>query len=169
MSPELHPREARLAAKQKVDAALTEARTQLAKLRCERDAMVIALRKGELIKRYDAKVALGFLLTGMRQRLMSLAYALPRRLLGQSEHAIGQIVDAEVRGALRDIASWPERMANPAWSENIDEDLCPPPEVGGNGDDGGGGGAVKQESAAAQRERRNSLRRERYAAKTKEI
>jgi hypothetical protein len=48
MSPELHPREARLAAKQKVDAALTEARTQLAKLRCERDAMVIALRKGEL-------------------------------------------------------------------------------------------------------------------------
>jgi hypothetical protein len=104
-----------------------------------------------------------------RQRLMSLAYALPRRLLGQSEHAIGQIVDAEVRGALRDIASWPERMANPAWSENIDEDLCPPPEVGGNGDDGGGGGAVKQESAAAQRECRNSLRRERYAAKTKEI
>jgi hypothetical protein len=166
MSPELHPREARLAAKQKVDAALKEARTQLAKLRCERDAMVIALRKGELIKRYDAKVALGFLLTGMRQRLMSFAYALPRRLVNRTEHEIGKILDEEMRSALRDIAKWPDRMVAPGWSEEIDADLVPAPEAGGS--NGGGDGAVKQESAAAQRERRNSLRRQKYAAKSKE-
>jgi hypothetical protein len=159
MSPELHPREARLAAKQKVDAALTEARTQLAKLRCERDAMVIALRKGELIKRYDAKVALGFLLTGMRQRLMSFAYALPRRLVNQSEHAIGRILDEEMRSTLRDVALWPERMTNPNWSAEIDADLMPPPEVAGNGED---------EGAAARRERANAARRAKYMAKSKE-
>ena len=60
MKDEIHPREARLAEKQKLDGELTAARTALAKLRCERDVMVIALRKGELIKRYDAKLQLSF-------------------------------------------------------------------------------------------------------------
>jgi hypothetical protein len=69
-------REARLAQKQAVDAELTRARTQLARLRSERDAMVIAQRKGQLIARRDVKLALGFLLTGLRHRLMSFAYAL---------------------------------------------------------------------------------------------
>ena len=161
MSPELHPREARLAAKQKVDAALTEARTQLAKLRCERDAMVIALRKGELIARYDVKLALGFLLTGMRQRLMSFAYALPRRLVNQSEHAIGRVLDEEMRSALRDVALWPERMTNPNWTSEIDADLMPPLEDPGSGNGEG-------EGAATRRERANAARRVKYTAKSKE-
>ena len=155
MNPAIHPREARLAEKQKLDGALTEARTQLAKLRCERDALTVAMRKGELIRRYDAKLQLGFLLTGLRQRLMSLSYALPRRLVGQSEHAIGRILDEEVRGALRDIASWPERMANPGWCQQIDEDLRPEPEGAGNGN-GNGEGAAKLERA-------NAKRRQKYA------
>ena len=125
MTPEEHPREARLAAKQTVDAELTKARTQLAKLRCERDAMVIALRKGELIKRYDAKVQLSFGITTLRQRLMSFSRSLPPRLVDKSEHAIGQIIDAEVRSALTDIASWPAKLGRPDWDEEIDEELRP--------------------------------------------
>jgi hypothetical protein len=159
MTPDVLSREARLAAKQAVDSELTRARTQLARLRSERDAMVIAQRKGQLIARYDVKLALGFLLTGLRQRLMSLAYALPRRLAGQNEHAIGQIIDQEVRSALRDVASWPQKLGNPGWQEEVDADLMPVPEVSGNGDGGS--------DAIARRERANSKRRERYA-KSKE-
>jgi hypothetical protein len=160
MKAGIHPREARLAEKQRLDGALTEARTALAKLRCERDAITIGLRKGELIRRYDAKLRLGFLLTGMRQRLMSFSYSLAPRLAGRTEHEISRLLDEEVRLALRDIATWPSRMADPDWSENIDEDLRPPPENVGNGD-GVDGGAARQE-------RKNSRRRAAYAAKSKE-
>jgi hypothetical protein len=85
----------------------------------------LALREGTLIPRRRAKVQLGFLLTGLRQRLMSLAYALPPRLVGKSEHEIGQTIDGEVRAALRDIANWPAKMASAGWAEEIAPDLMP--------------------------------------------
>jgi hypothetical protein len=151
-------REQRLAEKQKLDGELTKARTTLAKLRAERDSITIGLRRGELIRKYDVKLALGFLLTGMRQRLMSFAYALPPRLAGKDAHGIGRILDEEVRAALKDVATWPERMANPNWSEEIDADLRPAPEVAGNGDG---------TDAAARHERANVKRRQKYA-KSKE-
>ena len=160
MKGELHPREARLLEKQRIDGELTKARTALVELRAERDRIAIAMRRGELIRRYDAKVALGFLLTGMRQRLMSFAHALPPRLVGRTEHEIGRILDDEVRSALRDIARWPDRMADPNWSEEIDQDLRPLPEACGNGDKG--------VESAAKRERANAERRAKDAAKSKE-
>ena len=107
MKAGIHPREQRLLEKQRVDSALTEARTQLVKLRSERDAMVLAMRRGELIKRFDAKLQLSFGITALRQRLMSFSYALSPRLVGKSQHEIGQLLDAEMRLALRDVASWP--------------------------------------------------------------
>ncbi len=160
MSPELHPREARLAEKQKVDAELTRARTALTKLRGERDAITIAMRKGELIRRYDAKLQLSFGLTTLRQRLMSFSYALAPRLVHRSEHEIRQMLDAEVRSALRDIAGWPEKLGKPDWDEEIAADLRPPSKAGGNGDD--------EVEGAAKRERTNAKRRAAYAAKAKE-
>ncbi len=157
MKSEIHPREQRLLEKQKVDAELTKARTALAKLRCERDAIAIGLRKGELIKRFDVKLQLAFGLTTLRQRLMSFCRALPPRLVDQNEHAIGQIIDAEVRSALSDIAAWPGKLGRPNWDKEIDADLMPAPEVSGNGaGDGVAEGAVK-------RERANAKRRAKYA------
>jgi hypothetical protein len=116
--------------------------------------MTIALRRGELIRRFDAKLQLSLGLSAMRQRLMSFSYALPRRLAGQSEHAIGQIIDAEVRSVLSDIASWPDKLCKPDWDAEIDADLMPAPEVSGNGDG---------EAAAARQERKNAARRAKYA------
>ena len=145
-----------MAAKQKVDAALTEARTALTKLRAERDAIAIAMRKGELIRRYDAKLQLSFGLTALRQRLMSFAYALPPRLVGRTEHEIGRLLDAEVRSALQDAVTWPAKLGAPDWDEKIDKDLQPHPEVAGNGDGG--------EDATARRERANAVRRAKYVA-----
>ena len=46
--------------------------------------MDLQRRGGQLIARYDVKVQLGFLLTGLRQRLMSFSYALPRRLVNKT-------------------------------------------------------------------------------------
>lgn len=91
----------------------------------------LALRESTLIPRRRAKVQLGFLLTGLRQRLLSFAYALPPRLVGKTEHEMGRLLDAEVRAALKDIAAWPERMANPGWQEEIAPDLMP---TEGNGE-----------------------------------
>jgi hypothetical protein len=116
-----------------------------------------ARQRGELLKKFDVKLQLGFLLTGLRQRLMSLSYALPRRLIGKNEHELGRILDEEVRAALRDVATWPAKLANPGWSEEIDADLRPPSEtVNGDG-----------EGAAVRRERANAARRQKYAAKSK--
>ena len=85
----------------------------------------LALKEGTLIPRRRAKVQLGFLLTGLRQRLMSLSYALPPRLEGKNAHEIGRTLDEEVRAALRDIAAWPAKMADANWQEEIAPDLMP--------------------------------------------
>jgi hypothetical protein len=157
MKAEIHPREARLLEKQKVDSELTRARTELVRLRSERDKLAIDLRKGTLIGRYDVKLQLALGLTALRQRLMSFAYALPRRLVNLNEHEIGRLLDEEVRAALRDVASWPEKLGKPGWDEAIDADLRPAPEARGNGD-----GEVE---GAARRERVNAKRRAAYAVK----
>ena len=91
---------------------------------------------------------------------MSLSYSLPRQLAGRNEHEIGRIIDAEVRAALRDIATWPERMSDPNWCQEIDQDLRPS-EDGNNGERDGA-------EASAKRERTNAARRQKYAAKSKE-
>ena len=116
-----------------------------------------ARQRGELLKKFDVKLQLGFLLTGLRQRLMSLSYALPRQLAGRNEHEIGRIIDYEVRSALKDIAGCPAKLATPGWQEEIDEDLKPASDdaSSGNGDDGA--------DTAARRERANLKRRAKYA------
>jgi hypothetical protein len=98
-----------------------------AKLGLQRRAAEIdlALREGTLIPRRRAKVQLGFLLTGLRQRLMSLSYSLAPRLVNKSEHEISQMIDTEVRAALRDIATWPGKMVDVGWQETIAPDLAP--------------------------------------------
>jgi hypothetical protein len=113
----------------------------------------LALREATLIPRRRAKMQLGFLLTGLRQRLLSFSYALPRRLAGKPEHDIGRILDAEVRAALRDIASWPEKLADPAWAESIAPDLEPAEaaEANGHGEKELGRLAKAERKGAAQR------------------
>jgi hypothetical protein len=108
-----------------------------AKMAIQRKAAEIdlALKESEVIPRRRMKIALGFLLTGLRQRLISFASALPPRLEGRNAHEIGQLLDAEMRSALKDIANWPAKLANPNWQEEIDADLMPG-EAEGNGESG---------------------------------
>jgi hypothetical protein len=122
----------------------------------------LAEREGSLISRRRAKIQLGFLLTGLRQRLLSFAYALPRELAGKSEHECGRILDAEMRAALRDIATWPEQMANPAWVEQIAADLMPA-ESNGSGPKALGALETAERRAAGMREKHAQQRAKRKA------
>jgi hypothetical protein len=126
----------------------------------------LALREASLIPRRTAKVQLGFLLTGLRQRLMALSYALGPRLEGKNAHEIGQAIDAEVRSALVEIANWPAKLANPGWQEEIAPDLMP---AEGNGESESGPKALgKLEAAerkAAADARENVQQRERRKKK----
>jgi hypothetical protein len=137
-----------------------------AKLAAQRRVAEIDLaeREASLIPRRRAKVQLGFLLTGLRQRLLSFSYALPRRLVGKPEHDIGRILDAEVRAALRDIAAWPAKLADPAWASSIAPDLMPAEaaeaEVNGQGEKELGRLAkAERRQAAVAKENANQRRR----------
>jgi hypothetical protein len=57
---------------------------------------------------------------------------------------------------LRDIATWPDKMARPGWSEEIDADLRPAAEAAGNSDN-------ENADAILIRERKNAERRRKYA------
>jgi hypothetical protein len=92
-----------------------------------------AEKSGELISRKRAKLQLGFLLSGLRQRILSFSYALPQRLVGKNQHEIGQILREECNSMLRDLAAWPEKMTDPKWMEKIDADLRPAESVDGLG------------------------------------
>jgi hypothetical protein len=156
-SDNLHHREARLAAKHLAEVELTNARTAMVKLRAERDALVVAKARGDLIDRRQAHFALGFLLTGCRQRLLSFSYSLPPRLVGKDAHTIGMIVKEEVHSLLHELARLPSGLEDPTWVDRIDEDFRPVEEKGtGNGD-------KDKERAQAQRQRYNERRRERRA------
>jgi hypothetical protein len=109
----------------------------------------LAEREARLIPRRAAKVQLGFLLTGLRQRLLSLSYALGPRLEGKSAHEIGQAIDSEMRSALKDIAAWPAKLANPGWQEEIAPDLLP---AEGNGESEAGPKVLGKLEVAERRE-----------------
>ena len=154
MKPDVHPREKRLAAKQKVDAELTRARTALVKLRTERDAITVGLRKGELIPKQDALMGLGFLLTALRQKILSFPHTLQRRLANKEAHEIGRILEEAVHSLLQDLSEWPMRVVDPNWVEHIDEDLRPPPKDAGNGNGDAEGTCTAGTCQCTRRERR---------------
>jgi hypothetical protein len=85
--------------------------------------MLLAKSRNQLIEKKLVMLQAAYLLTGMRQRVLSFPHALPRRLVGKNEHEIGQILREECHALLRDLATWPERMTDPDWIEKIDPDL----------------------------------------------
>jgi hypothetical protein len=136
---------------------LTNARTAMVKLRSERDALVVAKARGDLIDRRRASFALGFLISAAREAVRAWHVRLPPQLFGQDLHTIGQILREAEAELLNTLAALPEQLKNPDqdWQDRIDEDLRPVEEKGaGNGDKG-------KERAKAQRQGYNERRRER--------
>ena len=153
-SSEIHPREARLAVKHLAEIELTSARTAMVKLRAERDSLVLAKARGDLIDRRRAQFTLGFLITAAREAVRAWHVRLPPQLLGKDLHEIGQILREAEGELLNTLAALPDQLKNPFDESRIDEDLRP---------EGAGNGDKDKERANAQRQRYNAQRRERRA------
>ena len=67
-------------------------------------------RAGELIERRMAIHQATFLFVTFRQRLLSFATTLPRKLVNKSEHEMRMIIDAQVRECLTELSEFPERI-----------------------------------------------------------
>ena len=160
-SPENHPREARLAAKHLAEVQLTNARTAMVKMRAERDSLVLAKARGDLIDRRSAQVTLGFLITAAREAVRAWHVRLPPQLVGKDLHEIGQILRAAEGELLNTLAALPEQLNNPFDEKSqIDEDLRPKAAAAAsNGDKE----RAKAERANAQRQAFNERRRARRA------
>jgi hypothetical protein len=116
-----------------------------------------AVKRGELVSRKLVKLQAAFLLTGLRQRVLSFPYALPQRLVGKTQHEIAMILREECHAMLRDLAAWPEKMTDPNWFQKIDADLRPAEDVDGAV---GNLGPIRQElRAEAWQEQHNAKRR----------
>jgi hypothetical protein len=164
-TPENHPREARLAVKHLAEVELTNARTAMVRMRAERDSLVLAKARGDLIDRRRAQFTLGFLITAAREAVRAWHVRLPPQLLGKDLHEIGQILREAEGELLNTLAALPEQLNHPFDESRIDEDLRP----------NGAGNALRfptagnsqtkaEERSKAQRQRANERRRERRAS-----
>jgi hypothetical protein len=113
----------RLARKQKVDAGLTVARTDLARLRWQREAMAIAERRGELITKKLVEQQAAYLMITFRQRMMNLGASWSRRFVGlQDVHEAKRLIDEMARSTLTELAHLPEKVTDPNWLSRVEGD-----------------------------------------------
>ena len=147
----------RLAKKQKVDAGLAIARTELAKIRCHREAMAIAERRGELITKKLVEQQAAYLMITFRQKMLGLGASWCRRFVGLKDaHEAKVLIDEMARETLTELAKLPEKVTDPNWLETVE----------GNGKDDAkrihpaSGSQVRTEQAKARTRRQNKTRTE---------
>lgn len=113
----------RLAKKQKVDSELTKARTQLAQMRYQREAMAVAERRGELITRKLVEQQAAYLMIAFRQKMLTLGASWSRRFIGLSDvHEAKRLIDQMARETLTELAHLPEKVTDPNWLSTIEGD-----------------------------------------------
>ena len=112
----------RLAKKQKVDAGLTIARTELAKIRCHREAMAIAERREQLIEKRLVERQAAYLLVALRQAILNVPQTWCCRLMGLNDAAqVSRILREMAFSILGEIKDLPAKVTNPRWLEEIDQ------------------------------------------------
>ena len=113
----------RLAKKQKVDAGLTIARTELAKVRYHREAMAVAERRGELITKKLVEQQAAYLMITFRQTMLNLGTSWARRFVGlQDVHEAKGLIDEMARSTLTELANLPQKVTDPNWLSAIEGD-----------------------------------------------
>jgi hypothetical protein len=76
----------------------------------------VARKRGELISRDTAVKQSSFIMASIRQRLLSLAGSLPRKLAGKSQHEMKLIIDASIRECLTELSKLPERVTQEEYN-----------------------------------------------------
>jgi len=113
----------RLAKKQKVDAGLTIARTELAKVRYHREAMAVAERRGELITKKLVEQQAAYLMITFRQTMLNLGTSWARRFVGlQDVHEAKGLIDEMARSTLTELANLPQKVTDPNWLSSVEGD-----------------------------------------------
>jgi hypothetical protein len=67
----------------------------------------------------------GFLLTCLRQQILTLPHTLPRHLQGKSEQEMAAVIRNQLHQMLNQLATWPGRISDPDWVSKIDSDFQP--------------------------------------------
>jgi phage terminase Nu1 subunit (DNA packaging protein) len=110
----------RLAKKQKVDAGLTIARTELAQMRCHREAMAIAERRGELITKKLVEQQAAYLLVALRQAILNVPQTYARRIVGLKDAKAAKAMLHEMAiSLLNDLKDLPSKVTDPNWLEEF--------------------------------------------------
>ena len=102
---------------QQINAALTAARTELAKSRHHREAMAIAERRGELIEKRLASRQAQYVMICFRQAVLKCPSRYARRaFVGiESEHKARQVLTKAAHEFLTELAGFSEKIVDPEW------------------------------------------------------
>ena len=109
--------------KQKIDAALTAARTELAQTRHQREAMAIAEHRGELIHKDLITRQAQFILLCLRASVLSSPAKYARRILGlNDEHEARAVLTKAAHEFLTEIANFDSKAISPDWLAQVEDD-----------------------------------------------
>jgi hypothetical protein len=107
-----------LTEKQKIDAFLTAARTELAQSRHQREAMAIAERRGELIEKSFVSRQAQYILITLRQAILNFPTRYARHVLGLSdEHQAKAVLTKGAHEFLTELANFSEKSIDPGWMQ----------------------------------------------------
>jgi hypothetical protein len=112
-----------LTEKQKIDAALTAARTELAQTRHQREAMAIAERRGELIEKSFVSRQAQYIFITLRQAILNFPTRYARHMVGVAdEHQAKAVLTKAAHEFLKELASFSEKIIDPGWLESLEAD-----------------------------------------------
>ena len=113
----------RLLRKQKVDAELTKARTELARTRHHREAMAIARQRGELISNELITHQAQYILICLRQAILNFPAKYSRHVLGiADEHQAKAVLTKAAHEFLNELSNFPEKIRDPDWLKEVEAD-----------------------------------------------
>ena len=114
---------------QKLDREYRIHRNQALQLRNQREGMLLAKSRNQLIEKKLVTLQAAYLLTAFRQRVMVEPSNLARRLVDgrfveeQRRAEVQEMVQHDLYAMLKDLANLPSQIADPNWVQKIDSDL----------------------------------------------
>jgi hypothetical protein len=112
-----------LTEKQKIEAALTAARTELAQSRHQREAMAIAERRGELIEKSFVSRQAQYIFITLRQAILNFPSLYARRVVGiADEHQAKAVLTKAAHEFLTELTSFSEKAIDPNWLQTLEAD-----------------------------------------------
>src|SRR5262245_12478490 len=105
----------------------TKSDARFAASRAEKEEALATLRQAEVLRKRHELISTNtavkqasFLFAACRQRMLSLAGSLPRKLVGKTAHEIKLILDAAIRECLTELAELPNRITQEEFEDFVE-------------------------------------------------